>query len=217
VTQSAADRKPLALALVVLAAAVIVAVVVGVNWWGRHTDHERAAARDAAVDGARQAIVDTQTFNTSDIPGTLNRIRGAMTGDLLKNWDDRDRAFTEDRLNERRDDRFRTEPIVVASAPTEFDASEQTAKVLVYLVQKFYTAEKPSDDGYRWTYMVTMTETDGRWKASAMVPLQEGGIVGSADPSKPVGAAPGSSSVPQAPPAPAPSDNPPAPTEGGTP
>lgn len=212
-----------AIGIALLTIAVIAAIVVGVLWWGWHGDRSRASERDAAVDGARQVIIDTQTFDTTDVEGTLNRIGSAMTGDLLKDWTEAQRALTADQLNARKESKFRTEPVIVSAAPTEFDAQAHTAKVLVYLVQKFFNDGKLASDAYRWTYIVTVTEVDGAWKASGLVPLQEGGRagVGSNDPSAPATAiAPPASTVPtpdasqSEAPAPAPTAQP---TEGATP
>ncbi len=224
-TQPAAARKPLALALGLLAVAMIVAVVVGVNWWGRHTDHQRAAARDAAVDGARQAVIDIQKIDTKDVDGTLRRMGGAMTGDLRKDWDERERVSTEDMLKQYTGVALQTDPVVASAAPIEFDEAGGTAKVLVYLVVRQSENGKQADNAYRWTYVMSMTRVDdGVWKASGMQPLQERAAIGPADPSKPAtGAAPEATTVtPQSPATPAPSTADPstaapAPSEGGTP
>ncbi|MCS3781813.1 hypothetical protein [Tsukamurella ocularis] len=219
-TQPAA-RKPLALALGLLAVAMIVAVVVGVNWWGRHTAHERAAARDAAVDGARQAVIDIQKIDTKDVDGTLRRMGEAMTGDLRKDWDERERVSTEDMLKQYTGVALQTDPVVASAAPIEFDDAGGAAKVLVYLVVRQSENGKQADNAYRWTYVMSMTRVDGTWKASGMQPLQERAAIGPADPSKPAtGAAPeattGASPAPAtpAPPTAAPA---PEPSEGGTP
>ncbi|NMD54616.1 MULTISPECIES: hypothetical protein [Tsukamurella] len=222
-TQPAADRKPLALALVLLAIAVIVAVVVGVNWWGRHTDHERAAARDAAVDGARQSVIDIQKIDTKDVDGTLRRMGEAMTGDLRKDWDERERVSTEDMLKQYTGVALQTDPVVASAAPIEFDEDGGAAKVLVYLVVRQSENGKQADNAYRWTYVMSMTRVDGAWKASGMQPLQERAAIGPADPSQPAtGAAPeATTGAPQspapAPPTADPSTAAPAPSEGGTP
>lgn len=207
------QSRPRLVATVLLAIAVVAAIVVGVLWWGWNADHRRAAARDAAVDGARQAVIDIQTFNTKDPDGTLRRMESVMTGDLRKSWDESQRAYTQDRLKERANVDLRTEPVVASAAPTEFDYDAGTAKVLIYLVVKFTEDGKLSDDAYRWTYIISMAKVDGAWKASDMVPLQQRGAIGPSDPTAPAtGAAPtGEATAPS-------SSTPTAPTpEGGTP
>ncbi|KXP13355.1 hypothetical protein AXK57_03910 [Tsukamurella pulmonis] len=215
-TQPAADRRApaLALSLVLLAVALIAAIVVGVIWWGQHAEHSRAAARDAAVDGARQAVIDIQKIDTKDVDGTLRRMGEAMTGDLRKDWDERERVSTQDMLKQYTGVALQTDPVVASAAPIEFDEDGGTAKVLVYLVVRQSENGKQAENAYRWTYVMSMTEVDGAWKASGMQPLQERAAIGPADPSRPAtGAAPDGA----APAPPAPSDTPPAPTEGGTP
>lgn len=221
------DRRRLALALVVLAAVVIAAILAGVLWWGRHAEHSRAATRDAAVDGARQAVIDIQKIDTKDVDGTLRRMGDAMTGDLRKDWDERERVATQDMLKQYSGVALQTDPVVASAAPTEFDADGGTAKVLVYLVVRQSENGKKADNAYRWTYVMSMTRVDGAWKASGMQPLQERAAIGPSDPSKPAtGAAPeGTAAATPAPEAPAPETPAPAtpapsgaaPTEGGTP
>lgn len=220
-----ADRRPLAFAVVLVAVAVIAAVVVSVQWWGRHTNHQHAAARDAAVDGARQAVIDIQKIDTKDVAGTLRRMGDAMTGDLRKDWDERERVSTEDMLKQYTGVALQTDPVVASAAPIEFDEAGGAAKVLVYLVVRQSENGKQADNAYRWTYVMSMTRVDDSvWKASGMQPLQERAAVGPADPSKPAtGAAPeATTSAPQSPATPAPSTADPstaapAPSEGGTP
>ncbi|ADG78851.1 Mce-associated membrane protein OS=Tsukamurella paurometabola (strain ATCC 8368 / DSM / CCUG 35730 / CIP 100753 / JCM 10117 / KCTC 9821 / NBRC 16120 / NCIMB 702349 / NCTC 13040) OX=521096 GN=Tpau_2242 PE=4 SV=1 [Tsukamurella paurometabola] len=202
------DRRRV-LAVALLAVALVAAVVVGVLWWGWFSEHRRAADRDAAVDGARQALVDFQTFDTKDPEGTLRRMEGAMTGDLLDSWQKSQRAYTADRLKERAGTDLKTDPVIVAAAPTEYDYDAGTAKVLVYSVVKSVESGKLAADAYRWTYVVSVSKTDQGWKASEMVPLQQRGATGSNDPNTPATAVVPTADAPAPTPAPT--------TAGGTP
>ncbi|RMI30926.1 hypothetical protein EBN03_20060 [Nocardia stercoris] len=199
---------------VATAAAAVWAVValVAAGWfgvgWARamwFTDGPRAAARDSALDAARQAAINLSSMNPDNVDGSIDTMQSSMTGDML------------DQLHQNRDrikqaaqqSKAKVDAKVLGSALTSLD-SERTKATAIVVLQLTQSAPGVPAQMFRTTWTLDMTATGGTWKADQanslgqLVPLEAG---------KPAAGAPGAGApAPAAPGAPDP--NAPAPSAG---
>lgn len=159
-----------------LAIVALIAAIVCAGWFGYRgyqavfVDKPVQTARDDSLAAAEQAILNVTTVDTKDVTAWRKRIDESLTGKA------HDQASTQafDSLNQ--DIKNAGSPDssltsrLVRSAPTEVDASENTAKALVYVA---VTTKQPNTASVTQTmgFSVSMQKVGGTWKASDIVPL----------------------------------------------
>ncbi|MFI5780420.1 hypothetical protein [Nocardia sp. NPDC051570] len=191
------SRMPTVLTAVAAVAAVV--ALAAAAWFGfgwvraaYFADGPRAAARDAALDGARQAAINITTMKMADVDGSLTTARSSMTGDLLdtatKNKDQMKQRATASGVD--------STSKIADAAITELNSERDHASALVVFEVDSSAPGKPTDK-LRFTWEVEMVKAGGIWKADQVQAL---GQPVSVD----VQAPPASNPAPPPPPAPAP-------------
>lgn len=164
----------LALALAVLA--VIVAAVCAI-WFGYQgyqayfVQKPIQTARDGAVDGAEQAIINVTTVDPKDTAGWKKRVDGSLTGKAREQITTQDVSNLNSMITQAGPQAAALSSRLIRSAPTEVDADDGTAKVLVYVAA---TSKRENEAGVTQTmgFSVSMTEEGDDWKASDITPLE---------------------------------------------
>ncbi|RDI66495.1 Mce-associated membrane protein [Nocardia pseudobrasiliensis] len=153
-------------ALTAVAAAAAVVALVAAAWFGfgwaraAFSDGPRAAARDAALDGARQAALNITTMKLSDVDGSLATARSSMTGDLLdtatKNTDQMKQRAVAGGVD--------STSKVTEAAITELNGERDHATALVVFEVNSSGPGKPTDR-LRFTWEIEMVKSGDVWKA----------------------------------------------------
>ncbi|MFF0489703.1 hypothetical protein ACFYTQ_11870 [Nocardia sp. NPDC004068] len=202
--ESSASRLPTvltAVAAVAAAVALVAALWFGFGWaraaW--FTDGPRAAARDAALDGARQAAVNITTLKLDDVDGSLGTARSSMTGDLLdtadKNKDQMKQRAVAGGVN--------STSKVLNAALTQLNSERDHASTLVVLEVDSAGPGKPSER-LRFTWAIDMVKTGDVWKAEQVQTVAEPVSLDAAAPAPQPGAQPAPSTTPAPTPTPGP-------------
>ncbi len=166
-------RAPLAVtavAAVALIVAVVTAGFFGVGWAraALFTDGPRAAARDSALDAARQAAINMTSMKLDDVPGSLALARSSMTGAIL----------TSAEQNQQKSEQLATEAgvgmqsKVLGASLTTLNSENDRATALVVLQVSESRADRSVSD-YRYTWSLEMAEVDGVWKAEQVASLAQ--------------------------------------------
>ncbi|WP_157103766.1 hypothetical protein [Nocardia harenae] len=168
------ERAPrLRTAVTAVAAALLVVALGAALWFGGgwvraafFTDGPRAEARDAALDGARQAAVNITSMNIDDVPGSLAKARSSMTGAILES------ATTNQQKSEQMATQSgtRMESTVLGAALTSLTSERDRATALVVL-QVTEHRQDTSTARYRYTWSLDMTEVDDVWKVEQVATL----------------------------------------------
>ena len=151
-----------AIAGVAAVIALIAAVWFGYGWaHALFVEKPRADAREAALDGARQAAVNLNSLNPDDLEGSVALMQSSATGDMLE------------QINANRDklieiagqSHAKLEAGVLSAALTELNTDDDTARALVVMSQ---TTTPPDQDPTRQriTWSLDMREDGGAWKAA---------------------------------------------------
>lgn len=164
--------RPAGLVTVVAGLAVVVAAVAalwfGVGWTKAafFTDVPRADAREAALDGARQAGLNLASMNPDDIDGSIRQIKSSMTGEMLDYF-----TKNSDRMKQAAEQtKTRLTSKVVGSSLSELDSERSRAKAIVVLRQVQTPAGgRPQEQ--RVTWLLDMAKTDGGWKSEQATSL----------------------------------------------
>lgn len=175
--------------------AAVIALIAAV-WFGYGWAHAvivekpRADAREAALDGARQAAVNLNSLDPDDLEGSIALMQSSATGDMLEQIN-----TNHDKLIEiAGQSRAKLEAGVLSAALTELNTDDDTARALVVISQ----TTTPPDQGptrQRITWSLDMREDGGTWKAAQATTLGqpvllEGPALGPAAPTTPAPTAP---------------------------
>ena len=160
-------RVGTAIAGVAAVIALIAAVWFGYGWaHALFVEKPRADAREAALDGARQAAVNLNSLDPDDLEGSVALMQSSATGDMLE------------QINTNRDklieiagqSHAKLEAGVLSAALTELNTDDDTARALVVISQ----TTTPPDQGptrQRITWSLDMREDGGTWKAAQATTL----------------------------------------------
>ncbi|WP_238421527.1 hypothetical protein [Gordonia sp. 'Campus'] len=168
----AAALAPGALAAVAVIAAVVLVAVFGVRAWNVYFDEYPAQeTRDAATQAAEQAVLNITTIDPKDIDGFKKRAEASLTGKAATEVLGGKDGSVLDMLGNAGPDAAKLSARLLRSAPSEVDADENKAKVLVYVVT---TLERPGQAGVDETrgFDVSMTKVDDLWKAENILGLE---------------------------------------------
>ncbi|WP_157778035.1 hypothetical protein [Nocardia terpenica] len=156
------ERVRTVLAVVVVVAVFAAAVWFGVGWVRAafFTDGPRAAARDAALDGARQAALNITSMKMSDVDGSLALARSSMTGTLLDTADKNKDQMKQRAVAAGVDVTSK----VIGASVTELNSERDHASTLIVLEVDSAGPGKPADK-LRFTWSIDMAEAGGVWKA----------------------------------------------------
>ncbi|QIS15993.1 hypothetical protein [Nocardia arthritidis] len=168
--------KARTIAFVVSSTALVVALAAaawfGVGWVraAYFTDGPRAQAREAALDGARQAALNMTTTNLDDVPGSSALQRSSMTGALLdsatKNQQQIEAMMTSAGVQ--------VNSKVVGSSLTELDSELDRASAIVVLrVTETKKDHSQPPDNYRYTWSLNMAKVGDVWKAEQVASLEQ--------------------------------------------
>lgn len=155
--------------LVVIVVAVIAVGVFGVGavrayWPGNQTEQ----ARDGAVAAAEQAMLNVSSIDPQTLDEWDDRLDGSFTGEARQQIEEQFGPFREP-IAQAGDLRLTSR--LVRSAPTEVDAEAGTAQVLVY-VSTGREQDGQTSNSVMMSFLVSMVDEDGMWKASNVVPLE---------------------------------------------
>ncbi|MFE3192071.1 hypothetical protein ACFXHA_23875 [Nocardia sp. NPDC059240] len=175
----ASDMQRFALigSVVLLAASIVAAAVVGFLWFGDHKDDNRASARDAALTDARQAVVNLMTINPDDIDGSLANIRSSMTGDLLKQQEDGQDQLKQTAQDSKTRITADVEGLTLTTLNSELDHASAFA---VLKITRSWPGGQPATFRQLWT--LDMVKVGSTWKAEKAQNLGEPVPLGTAAP-----------------------------------
>lgn len=201
---AAATGSRVRTAVTAVAAVALVVALGAALWfgfgWARaafFTDGPRADARDAALDGARQAAINMTTMNIDDVPGSLERARSSMTGAILDSAT-KNAQQAEDMAKQAN---VRMDSTVLGAALTTLNSERDKASALVVL----QVTEQRADSSvaqYRYTWSLDMTEDGDVWKVEQVASLGQPVLLdgqGNPGPAEPGAAVPAPGAAEQAP------------------
>ncbi|GAB2542006.1 hypothetical protein [Nocardia heshunensis] len=171
------QRFALVGAVVLLAASVVAAAVVGFLWFGDHKDDNRASARDAVLTDARQAAMNLMSINPDDIDGSLANIRSSMTGDLLKQQEDGQDQLKQTAQDSKTRITADVEGLTLTSLNSELDHASAFA---VLKITRSWPGGQPATFRQLWT--LDMVKQGSTWKAEKAQNLGEPVPLGTAAP-----------------------------------
>ncbi|MFW0783855.1 hypothetical protein AAFP35_04990 [Gordonia sp. CPCC 206044] len=127
-------------------------------------------ARDGAVDGAEQAILNVTTVDPKDTADWKRRVDSSLTGKAKEQISGQDVSNLNSMITQAGPQAAALSSRLVRSAPTEVDADDGKAQVLVYVAA---TSKRENEAGVTQTmgFSVSMTKSDDSWKAENIVPL----------------------------------------------
>ncbi|GAB2645770.1 hypothetical protein [Nocardia goodfellowii] len=172
---AAPNRKTAPLVATALAAGALAVALVAALWFGTgwlqaafFTDGPRAAARDSALDAARQAALNMTTMRLDDIPGSLALARSSMTGAILVSAEQN--VAQSEQLARRTGVEMTSK--VLGSALTSLNTERDKAAALIVLQ---VTETKPGNEvsNYRYTWNLEMTKDKEIWKAEQVASLTQ--------------------------------------------
>ncbi|GAB88996.1 hypothetical protein [Gordonia rhizosphera] len=158
-------------ALVALLAALACAVWFGYQGYQAYfVQKPIQAARDGAVDGAEQAILNVTTVDPNDTAGWKRRVDASLTGKAKEQITSQDVSNLDSMISQAGPQAAALSSRLIRSAPTEVDADENKATVLVYVAA---TSKRANEAGVTQTmgFSVSMTKEGEDWKADNIVPL----------------------------------------------
>ncbi|MFE0752067.1 hypothetical protein [Gordonia sp. NPDC058843] len=168
----AAKIAPIALAAAAVVVGVVLVAVFGVRAYGVYADQYPAQeTRDAATQAAEQAVLNITTIDPADLDTFRERAEASLTGkaktEVLGGKD----GSVLDMLGTAGPNTAKLSSRLLRSAPSEVDAGEDKAKVLVYVVT---TLERPGQAGIDETrgFDVSMTKDGDAWKAENILGLE---------------------------------------------
>ncbi|MFI9510581.1 hypothetical protein [Nocardia sp. NPDC052566] len=177
-------------AFIAATVALVFAVLASLWFGGRWVQQEfftvtpRVDARDAALDGARQAALNMSTTNLDDVPGSSALQRSSMTGALL------DSATKNQQQIEAmmRSAGVKVQAKIVGSALSELNSERDKASAVVVLRVTETRPDRPAAN-YRYTWSLNMAKVGDVWKAEQVASLEPpvllGGNADSSTPAQP--------------------------------
>ncbi|WP_235870737.1 mammalian cell entry protein [Rhodococcus xishaensis] len=160
--------------IVLLAGAAGAAMAFVPGWFGAaFVEKPKADARESALSDARQAAINLNSFDASNLDQSFENIESSITGDLVD-----DLNATRDQLTEQTTQTgARSKAEVLGAALTTLNTDDGTADALVVLATTT-TWPDESSRKVRVTMRLTMDEgDDGVWRASKSVNLGNVGLL----------------------------------------
>ncbi|MFW0795406.1 hypothetical protein AAFP30_16465 [Gordonia sp. CPCC 205515] len=172
---SAASSTGRVVASVLAVLAVIVAAVCAV-WFGYRgyqayfVDKPIQSTRDGAVAGAEQAIINVTTVDPKNTADWKRRVDASLTGKAKDQISQQDVTNLNSMITEAGPQAASLTSRLVRSAPTEVNADDEKAKVLVFVAA---TSKRENEAGVTRTmgFSVSMTKVGDDWKAEDIAPL----------------------------------------------
>lgn len=124
------------------------------------TDVPRAHAREAVLDGARQAAINLNSMNPDDVDGSMKLMQSSMTGQMLADYKTNSQQIKQAAVA----GKTKLVAKVIGASVTELNSERDHAKVLVVLLQSA-TEEGKGASTQRVTWLMDMTKADDSWKA----------------------------------------------------
>lgn len=168
----AAGFAPRALASAAIVVGVVLVAVFGVRAYNVYFDEYPAQeTRDAATQAAEQAVLNITTIDPADVDGFRKRAEASLTGKAKEEVLGGKDGSVLDMLGTAGPNTAKLSARLLRSAPSEVDADEDKAKVLVYVVT---TLQRPGQAGIDETrgFDVSMTKDGDTWKAENVLGLE---------------------------------------------
>ncbi|VFA89879.1 Uncharacterised protein [Gordonia paraffinivorans] len=163
---------PLVLSFVALVAAVVCAVVFGVKAWNVYVDEYPAQqTRDQATQAAEQAVLNITTIDPADLDTFKERADASLTGKAREEVLGGKDGGVLKMLEEAGPSSAKLTARLLRSAPTEVNADEGKAKVLVYVLTSLQRPDEPNVDETRG-FDVGMVKDGDVWKAESITGLE---------------------------------------------
>jgi Mce-associated membrane protein len=156
--------------------ACVAAVWFGVGWAraAYFTDMPRAAAREAALDGARQVGLNLTTVNPDDPDSSLKLIESSVTGDLLDHVTGTAEEYEQ---TVRQADTVVSSKVLAASL-TQLNSERNKASAVVVLEETETPKDGRQAQVQQFTWAIDMSKTGAGWKAEQATPLGEPVLLG---------------------------------------
>lgn len=165
---------PLALSVVAVIAALVCVVVFAISASGAT---ETETAREDATQAAEQAVLNITTIDPADLDEFKRRVDASLTGqakdEVLGTAEKKpgQQQNVLEMLAEAGPNAAKLSARLLRSAPSEVNAEEEKAKVLVYVVTTLQRPDQPPVEQTRG-FNVSMVKSDGAWKAENVVGLE---------------------------------------------
>lgn len=163
---------PLALAIIAVIAATVCVVVFGVRAYDVYANQYPAQqTRDEATQAAEQTVLNVTTIDPADLDGFKKRAEASLTGKAKEEVLGGKDGSVLDMLSQAGPGTAKLSARLVRSAPSEVNADEEKAKVLVYVIT---TLERPGQPGVDETrgFDVSMVKDGDTWKAENLLGLE---------------------------------------------
>ncbi|MDY6809979.1 MAG: hypothetical protein SW127_13310 [Actinomycetota bacterium] len=176
-TSGRARSRSTGATVALVAAIVAVIVAAGCAVWFGYQGYQAyfvqkpiQEARDGAVNGAEQAIINVTTVDPRDTADWKRRVDASLTGKAREQITNQDVSNLNSMITDAGPQAASLTSRLMRSAPTEVDADGGNAKVLVYVAA---TSKRENEAGVTQTmgFSVSMTKDGDTWKANDIVPL----------------------------------------------
>jgi Mce-associated membrane protein len=160
-------KRPALLVPLVLGAAILVlAIVVGFFTYQAIGNSHTQRDRDAALDAARTASAQALSYNSDTIDADIAKTKALLTGKFAADFD---QLATQFLLPASKQAKLSTSAEVTRAAVIE--SGSQEAKVLLFVNQTVRAATAPQPATGAAGMKVTMSLTDGKWLISNIEPV----------------------------------------------
>ncbi|RPA57201.1 hypothetical protein EF294_19395 [Gordonia oryzae] len=155
---------------------VLVAAIACAGWFGYRAYEAYAVAptqqaRDDATGAAEQAMLNVTTIDPKNMNAFSQRLQSSFAGDALDQVRQQVAGTLDPQLQQAGSQVGSTTSRVVRSAPTQVNADEGTAQVLVYVAVTGKTPGQASETANTMGFLVGMRKFGDTWKAVKVSPL----------------------------------------------
>lgn len=156
---------------------VLVAAIACVGWFGYRAYEAYAVAaptqqaRDDATGAAEQAMLNVTTIDPKNMNTFNQRLQSSFAGDALDQVRQQVAGTLDPQLQQAGSQVGSTTSRVVRSAPTQVNADEGTAQVLVYVAVTGKMPGQASETPNTMGFLVGMQKFGDTWKAVKVSPL----------------------------------------------
>lgn len=157
------SRRPMRALIALAVVAVVLGVAVGGLWWLDHRNSQVEAARDTALQAAREQVVTVLSYDFRSMDQDLQRAREVLTGGYLEEFTTQAKQVT---VPAARKEQITTSADVMASAVVRADPAQVV--VLLFVTQRTRSSQSEAVRLSAHRLQLTMTRIGDRWLISEL-------------------------------------------------